>query len=95
MPLETEPYDTVDYLADQKDIVCYLKVASEDLDTEHIAAALDKVVRAYGFARLSQETGIPYCEAIRALNIDNRNNLDGLLKIIDALGVKSPAKRAA
>jgi probable addiction module antidote protein len=95
MPLETEPYDVVDYLASPEDIASYLQVTLEEGDVSEIASALDDAIRAKGFAKFAEETGIPYRDAIRALNIDNRTNLDGLLKLIEALGVKTSVRQAA
>ena len=44
--VRTRPWDVVDYLQDDADIVAYLEAALEDSDEEHVAAALVNIARA-------------------------------------------------
>ena len=53
--VKTRPWDVVDYLRDDADIVAYLEAALEDSDEAHIAAALVNIARAKGVLKELQE----------------------------------------
>lgn len=57
-PIETVPYDPVDYLSTNADIAAYLAAAAADGDAQLMAAALSDAARAIGINHLAQISGI-------------------------------------
>ncbi len=58
MPIETKPFDAVDYLDSEEDIAAYLKEVFEDGDPALITAAIGTVARARGISSIAKETGL-------------------------------------
>jgi probable addiction module antidote protein len=58
MPVETKPWDPVDYFESADDERLYLEAAFEDGDAAAIAAALGDVARARGMAKIADEAGL-------------------------------------
>jgi probable addiction module antidote protein len=88
MTIDTKPYDTADYLDDEKAIVTYLKVAFEEGDADDIRAALSNVARARGMSGLARETGLAREALYKALGTNGNPTLSTLLEVMRALGVK-------
>ena len=89
MALETKPYDVADYLDSDEMIASYLTESLEGNDPRHIVRALADVARVRGGIHpLAASTGISPEELNLALDVNGNPNLETLLKVIHAFGMK-------
>lgn len=87
MTVELSNFDPADYLLDEQDVRHFLEASLEDASPEHMARALDAVIRAKGLMQLSAETGISREKLGRILNPAGATTGQDLLEIYEALGV--------
>ena len=89
---QSSPWDAVDYLATDEDIVAYIEAAFEDGDARLIAAALGDVARAKGMTKIAAATGLGRESLYKALSPDGNPGLATVLKVMQALGLGLHAK---
>jgi probable addiction module antidote protein len=82
------PYDPVNYLKTEADIMYYFAAIAEDNDPVLTAAALGDVARARGMSQLARETGISRMGLIKALSADGNPSFATVTKVLDALGYR-------
>jgi probable addiction module antidote protein len=89
-------YDTADYLKSEDDIVAYLEACMDEADDDPtlIAIALGNVARAYGMARLAEETGLTREGLYKSLSAEGNPSLGTVLKVVKALGLKLTPRAA-
>ena len=79
----TQPWDVVDYLETEDDMVAYLNAALEDGDLPLIVAALGDIARAKGMAQVASEAGLG-CESLyKSLSPPGNPKLDTTLKVLN------------
>ena len=88
MATKTSRYDAADYLKTEEDIRNYLNAALELGEPDVFAKALGDVARARGMTSISKSTGLTRETLYRTLSEIGNPQLDSLLKILGALGVK-------
>ena len=88
MALETEPYDSADYLKTPEEIAAYLEAAFEDGDAAVITHALGVVARAEGMTEVAKQTGLTRASLYKALSADGHPEFATVLKVVQALGLK-------
>jgi probable addiction module antidote protein len=94
--VKTYPYDPAVFLTDDETIVGYLTLALESENPQVIAKALGAVARARGgISELAHQTGISGEALSRALSADGNPELDTVLKVFHAFGVRLSASLAA
>jgi probable addiction module antidote protein len=96
MALHTEPFDVANYLTSDEAVSFFLTEVLEDYNPREIAQALGAVARARGgLDQLAKDTGFSVEVLSKALNSAESPELDVLLKVMQALGVKLSASVAA
>jgi len=96
MSIKTAPYDTADYLTDDESVSEYLTEALESEDSKIISQALGTVARARGgIAQLAKDTGISSEDLCNALSEFGNLELEILLKVMRAFGVRLSATLVA
>lgn len=95
MPVETRPYDTADDLDTPERIEAYLEAILEDGDPVEIRAALGTVARARGMTQIARDTGLGRESLYKALSRDGNPELDTVLQVLKALGLRLSVKPAA
>ena len=91
----TQPWDAVDYLETEEDIVAYLEAAFEDGDPRLVAAALGDVARAKGMTKVAREAGLGRESLYKALSADGNPEFATVLKVMRALGLRLHASAVA
>jgi len=94
MTLGTFPYDTAEFLDTGEDIALFAEAILEDDDPQTFRRALDVIARAYGFARIAEEMGLPRRRLIEALR-DPENDASGVLKAVLAAESAKLGREAA
>lgn len=95
MTLKTRPFDVARYLATDESLALYLTEALETREVPYIAHALGVVARAKGMSAVAKDAGLSRESLYRALSEDGNPELDTLLKVFHALGLKLLAQSAA
>jgi probable addiction module antidote protein len=85
---KTIPWDVVDSLKTDRDIVNYLEAVFEDGDPALVAAALGDVARAKGMTQVAKKAGLGRESLYKALSSDGNPEFVTVLKVIQALGLK-------
>ena len=85
---ETRPWDVVDYLETEEDMVAYLDAALEDGDPALIVAALGDIARAKGMTQVARETGLGRESLYKALSPSGNPEFTTVLKVLSALGLR-------
>jgi probable addiction module antidote protein len=62
---KTRPWDVVEHLETEQDMVAYLEAALESGDAAHIAATLGDIARAKGMTAIAREAGFGRCNRPR------------------------------
>ena len=86
--ITTQPWDAVDYLETEDDMVAYLDAAFEDGDLALIVAALGDIARAKGMTQLASETGLGRESLYKSLSPTGNPEFATILKVINTLGLK-------
>jgi probable addiction module antidote protein len=84
----THPWDVVDYLKTEEDVIAYLEAAFEDGDPALIVAALGDVARARGMSRVAGEAGLGRESLYKALSPTGNPEFATVLKVLNALGLQ-------
>jgi probable addiction module antidote protein len=88
MSTETRPFDVAEHLETPEDIATYLEMVLEENDPGFIAHALGTIARSKGMSDIARQTGLSRESLYRALSANGNPNLDTLLKVCDALGLR-------
>ena len=91
----TRPWDAVDYLETEEDIVANLEAAFEDGDPRLVAAVLGDVARAKGMTKVAREAGLGRESLYKALSPDGNPEFATVLKVMRALGLRLHASAVA
>ena len=91
----TRPWDAVDYLETEQDIVAYLEAALDEGDPALIAAALGDIARAKGMTVVAADAGLGRESLYKALSPNGNPEFATVLKVMCALGLRLHASSAA
>lgn len=86
--VKSRPWDAVEYLKSEEDMVAYLEAALEQDDPSLIAAALGDIARAKGMTKIALETGLGRESLYKALSPEGNPEFATILKVIRALGLQ-------
>ncbi|MCJ2024658.1 MULTISPECIES: addiction module antidote protein [unclassified Methylobacterium] len=95
MALDTTVWDVAEHLQDEAAIAAYIEAVLEDGDPGLVAAAIGDVARARGMAQIAQETGRSRESLYRALSEKGNPQLDTLIGVLKALGLRLSVKPAS
>lgn len=96
MSLKTTEFDPAEYLTDRESATAYLNDALENEDARGVVDALGDVVRARGgMERFAKESCLPAEVLTSALQETNPVDLDAVMKVMHALGVRLSASLVA
>ena len=84
----TKKWDAADHLENEADVTAYLEAALEDGDAALVAAALGDIARAKGMARVARESGLGRESLYKALSAGGNPELDTVLRVVRALGLR-------
>ncbi len=85
---KTKRWDAADYLKSDRDIIAYLEAAFEDGDSGVVAAALGDIARAKGMSKVARRAGLGRESLYKALSADGNPELETVLRVVRALGIK-------
>ncbi|MBI4559817.1 MAG: putative addiction module antidote protein [Candidatus Hydrogenedentes bacterium] len=85
---KTRPWDVVEHLETEEDMVAYLEATLEDGDPALVAAALGDIARAKGMAHIARETGLGRESLYKALSPEGNPEFATVLKVVHALGLR-------
>ena len=91
----TRPWDAVDYLKTEEDIVAYLEAALDEGDPALIAAALGDIARAKGMTTVAADAGLGRESLYKALSPDGNPEFSTAFKVIRDLSLRLHASSAA
>ncbi len=86
--VETQPWDVVDHLATEEDMIAYLDAAFEDGAPALIVAALGDIARAKGMTQVAREAGLGRESLYKALSPTGNPEFTTILKVLNALGLR-------
>lgn len=86
--IETQPWDVVDHLETEEDMIAYLDAALEDGDPTLIVAALGDIARAKGMSQVARDAGLGRESLYKALSPVGNPEFATVLKVISALGLR-------
>ncbi len=92
--VETKPWDLVDYLTSEEDIVAHLEAALEDGNPQLITVVLGDIARAKGMTAVAREAGLGRESLYKALSSDGNPEFATILKVVRALGLQLHAAPA-
>jgi len=85
---KTKPWDAVDHLRSDADIVAYLEAALAEDDAALVAAALGDIARARGMTEVARRAGLGRESLYKALSPDGNPELATVLKVVRSLGIR-------
>ena len=85
---KTKPWDAVDHLRSDADIVAYLEAALAEDDAALVAAALGDIARARGMTEVARRAGLGRESLYKALSPDGNPELATVLKVVRSLGLR-------
>lgn len=91
---QTRPWDVVEHLKTEEDMVAYLEATLEDGDPALIAAALGDIARAKGMTQIARETGLGRESLYKALSPEGNPEFATVLRVVKALGLRLHASPA-
>lgn len=86
--LNTTPYDSAEYLRNEKDIAAYLDAALENGDPALVRHALNVIARARGMTQIARDSGIARESLYKALSESGNPEFTTVLKVVRALGLR-------
>lgn len=85
---KTRPWDAVEHLKNEEDMVAYLDAALEDGEPTLIIAVLGDIARAKGMTQLAREAGLGRESLYKALSPSGNPEFATILKVVSALGLR-------
>jgi probable addiction module antidote protein len=95
MALKTKPFDAAEVLDNEDAIDEFLMAAFETNDAAFIAKALGVIARARNMSALAKEVGMSRAALYKALSGEGNPEFATIVKVVNALGLKLSAKKAA
>lgn len=92
--VETRPFDVVNYLKTDEDVVAYLTAVLEEGNASSFAAALGDVARAKGMAEVARAAGLGRESLYKGLSTSGNPELATVLRVMEALGLRLCASSA-
>ena len=89
---KTKPFDAVDYLKTEDDMIGYLEAAFEEDDPRVVAAALGDIARAKGMSQVAREAGLGRESLYRSLSDEGNPELGTIMKVMRSLGLSLHAR---
>jgi probable addiction module antidote protein len=86
--MQTQPWDAVEHLETDEDMVAYLDAALEDGDPGLIVAVLGDIARAKGMTQVAREAGVGRESLYKALSPTGNPEFSTVLKVVHALGLQ-------
>lgn len=87
-PTITLPWDPVEYLQNEEDMLLYLGAALEENDPVLVVAVLGDIARAKGMTQVARDTGMGRESLYKALSPDGNPEFATVLKVMQALGLR-------
>jgi probable addiction module antidote protein len=84
----TRLWDAAGHLKTEEDQLLYLEAAFEEGDAALIAAALGDIARARGMTEVARRAGLGRESLYKALSTEGNPQLDTILKVMRALGLR-------
>lgn len=85
---KTKPWDAVESLESEEDMIAYLDAALEDGDPALIVAVLGDIARAKGMSQVAAEAGLGRESLYKALSPTGNPEFATVLKVLNALGLQ-------
>ena len=85
---KTTPFDVVDYLKTEEDMLAYLDAVLEENDPALLAMALGDVARAKGMTLVAREAGLGRESLYKALSPEGNPELGTIMKVMRSLGLR-------
>jgi probable addiction module antidote protein len=82
------PFNAADYLTDEATIAAYLNAVTQENDAELLLSALKDVANARNMSKLAADAGIARASLYKALSPGAKPQLDTVMKVAGALGLK-------
>ena len=89
---KTRPYDAVEHLETEDDIIAYLEAALEDGDPAVIVHAIGNIARARGMSQIARDAGLGRESLYKALSPEGNPEFATVLKVVKALGIRLHAE---
>lgn len=93
--MKTRRFDPAQYLDDETAMAAYLSEALETNDPAFIADALGVLSRTHGMTEIARQTGLGRESLYKALSSEGNPELQTVLKVLKALGLKLSAQTDA
>ena len=94
MALETEAWDSANFLDTPEAIAAYIEAAFEDGDPSLITHALGVVARSRGMSQIARTAGVSREALYKALTPNGDPKLSTFLSVLKALGMKVTTRAA-
>ena len=91
MKVKTFRFDAADTLDTPEAVAEYLTAALETSDASFIAKAVGTAARARGMSEIARKSGLSRENLYRSLNGETRTELDTVVRVMNALGVRLTA----
>ena len=85
---KTKPWDAVESLESEEDMIAYLDAALEDGDPALIVAVLGAIARAKGMSQVAAEAGLGRESLYKALSPTGNPEFATVVKVLNALGLQ-------
>jgi len=92
--IETRPWDVVEHLETEEDMVAYLEAVLEDGDPALLSAALGDIARARGMTDIARKAGLGRESLYKALSPGGNPEFATVMKVVRALGLTLHVKAA-
>lgn len=86
--LQTQPWDVIEHLKTNDDMIAYLDAALEDGDPTLIVAVLGDIARAKGMTSLARDTGLGRESLYKSLSPTGNPEFATVLKVVRSLGLQ-------
>ena len=86
--INTRPFDMVNYLHHEHDVMEYLRQVLQEGDPVELGAALGDIARARGMTQLARDTGLSRESLYKSLSGERAPSSATLFKVMKALGFK-------
>lgn len=87
-PTKTLPWDPVEYLQNDEDMLLYLGAALEENDPVLVVAVLGDIARAKGMTQVARDTGMGRESLYKALSPHGNPEFATVLKVMQVLGLR-------
>ena len=89
--IKTTVFDAADYLTTPRARALYLTEALETGDAAFIAQAIGTIAKAQGMSKVARDAGLSRENLYRSLNGTTKTELDTVVRVLAALGIKLSA----